>query len=99
MAAHAPGVQVVQGKIADGAPSGGPYDIVVIEGAVPDVPASIVAQLRPDTGKLVAIVTGPGRTNRAVLGSVGSGGFKPMALFDCGTPVLPSLKPAPAFVF
>ncbi len=51
----APGVSVVVGPLAAGWKSGAPYDLVLIEGAVADIPDAIAAQLRADTGRLVTV--------------------------------------------
>lgn len=99
LGSEAPGVNLVAGALAAGWPSGGPYDIVVIEGAVPEIPADIAKQVKADGGRLVAVIAGAGRTNQAVLAESLVGVLSAQPIFDCATPTLPSLRPAPEFVF
>ncbi|MFX7776432.1 hypothetical protein ABTJ98_20585, partial [Acinetobacter baumannii] len=55
------------GPLEAGAPASGPYDIVLIEGAVRQVPLAIVEQL-VDGGRLATIVAGaPGALGTAQL--------------------------------
>ncbi|MBL6618423.1 MAG: protein-L-isoaspartate O-methyltransferase [Reyranella sp.] len=87
------------GPLEAGAPGSGPYDIVLIEGAVRQVPPAIVEQL-VDGGRLATIVAGaPGALGTAQLfvkeGGVASG----RPLFDAGTPSLPGFAPPPRFTF
>lgn len=99
LAELAPGVTVVSGPLAAGSPAGGPYDVILIEGAVREIPPAIAQQLRVDGGRLVGVLTGPDRTSRAVLAEATPAGLRAAPIFDCATPLLPSLLPAPAFVF
>ncbi len=99
LGAEAPGVSLVTGPLAAGWPSGAPYDIILIEGAVREIPAAIAKQLKAEGGRLVAVIAGPGRTNQAVLAEATQFGLRAQPVFDCGTPALPSLLPAPEFVF
>jgi protein-L-isoaspartate(D-aspartate) O-methyltransferase len=97
---HAPGVSLVSGPLAAGWPSGGPYDIILLEGAVPAIPPALGSQLRADGGRLVGVLSGPsGRTGQAVLAEASVGGLRTRSAFDCATPLLPSFRPAPAFTF
>ncbi len=57
----APSVTLVSGSLPAGWPAGAPYDIILLDGAVPDVPAGLVGQLARDSGRLVTIL-GPGGT-------------------------------------
>ena len=98
------GIKLAEGKLVDGWKADAPYDIVLIDGAVEDVPAAIVAQVRVPSGRLVAIRAGSGRSGaggmgQAVLGEPAAGGLSFQAVFDCAAPVLPGLQRAPGFVF
>ncbi len=95
----APSVTVVSGPLAAGWPAGAPYDVILIEGAVPAVPPALPAQLRPETGRLLAVLSAERGSTRAVAGEVTSAGLSLKPIFDCGTPPLPSLKLAPEFQF
>lgn len=94
----APGVAVVTGPIAAGWTAAAPYDLIVIEGAVPEIPPALAEQLRNEGGRLVAVVRA-GRTGCAILAEATPFGLRAQPVFDCATPVLPSLVPAPAFQF
>jgi protein-L-isoaspartate(D-aspartate) O-methyltransferase len=95
----APGVNLVSGKLVSGWPSGAPYDVILIEGAVRDIPAALATQLRIGGGRLVGVLCGPGRTNQAILAEATTAGLRAQPMFDCGTPPLPMLLPAPVFRF
>jgi len=93
------GIQQVVGPMEAGAAASAPYDVILIEGAVRQVPQAIVDQL-VDGGRLATIVAGPdGALGTAQLfmkeGGVASG----RALFDAGTPTLPGFAPPPRFTF
>ncbi|MCC6716375.1 MAG: protein-L-isoaspartate O-methyltransferase [Acetobacteraceae bacterium] len=96
----APGVTLVEGSLAEGWKAAAPYDIVLIEGAVPEIPAAILAQLRGDGGRLVTVLKPDVRVGRAVLcNNAGGGRMEPQPVFDCAIPILPMLQRAPGFVF
>ena len=48
---------VVEGDLARGAPEAGPFDVILLNGSVPEVPDSLLSQLK-EGGRLVAVVTG-----------------------------------------
>lgn len=95
----APTAAVVVGPLAAGWPSGAPYDVILVEGALHDIPAAIASQLRSEGGRLVTVLCGPGRTSQGVLAEATLGGLRAQPFFDCGTPPIPSLLPAPVFEF
>lgn len=92
-------VTVVEGKLAEGCAARGPYDIIVIEGAVRAVPASLMAQLRPGSGRVSHVREGRGLASQILLAQMTPGGLVGREMADCALPALPSLRPAPAFVF
>jgi protein-L-isoaspartate(D-aspartate) O-methyltransferase len=94
-----PGVNLVSGPLAAGWPSHGPYDLVLIEGAVPEIPSALVPQIRHETGRILAAIGAPGRITQAVLGEATAVGLSCAPLFDCATHPLPSLRKAPVFTF
>jgi protein-L-isoaspartate(D-aspartate) O-methyltransferase len=98
-----PSVVIVDGRLVDGAPDGAPYDVVIIEGAVEDVPARIAAQVKPVDGRLLTIKHIQGRVSQAVIGERAPGdaesGLSFQPLFDCATPLLPSMRRVAGFVF
>lgn len=94
-----PDVAIVSGPLAAGWPSGAPYDLILIEGAVPSIPPALARQLNHDGGRLVAVTRGGSRVGQAVLAEPTPAGLRAQAVFDCATPPIPSLLPAPPFVF
>jgi protein-L-isoaspartate(D-aspartate) O-methyltransferase len=99
LAELAPGVRVVIGSLAAGWPQGKPYDIILIEGAVQDIPSALEGQLRADMGRLVAVRSAVGSMGSAVLAEPTPLGLRAQPIFDCATPPLPSLLPKPTFTF
>ncbi|MBV9782570.1 MAG: protein-L-isoaspartate O-methyltransferase [Acidisphaera sp.] len=99
LAEYAPGVSLVSGPLAAGWPGGAPWDIILIEGAVPAVPSDIAGQVRPGSGRLITVLASAARTGRAVVAEATPAGLTTRAVFDCATPVLPPLVPPPAFTF
>jgi len=96
---EAPGVSLVSGPLASGWPARAPYDLVLIEGAVPEVPPALAEQTRQETGRILAAIHGPGRVTQAVMAEVTPVGVSCAPLFDCATPPIPSLRKAPVFSF
>jgi protein-L-isoaspartate(D-aspartate) O-methyltransferase len=99
LAAEAPGVALVAGKLAAGWPDRAPYDLILIEGAVREIPPAIAMQLRPVTGRLVTVRRTETHIAQAVLAEAGAAGLRAQPAFDCATPLLTALLPAPRFVF
>jgi protein-L-isoaspartate(D-aspartate) O-methyltransferase len=99
LAGEALGVTLVSGKLSEGWPSQAPYDLILIEGAVRDIPAAIAAQLRPGTGRLVTVIRIASHIGQAVLAEPSTTGLRAQPAFDCAAPLIPSLLPAPGFVF
>ena len=97
----APGVAVVRGPLAAGWPGGAPYDCILVEGAVEEIPAVLGEQLRPGGGRLTAVLRQSGGPGRGVLAerSGQTTVLRAVPEFDCNTPMLPSLRPAAAFTF
>lgn len=95
----APSVSLVSGPLAAGWAAGAPYDLIVIEGGVTEIPVALAGQLRNEGGRLVAVIRGTGRTGYAVLAEATPAGLRAQPVFDCATPALPSLLPAPEFQF
>ena len=66
--------------------------MILIEGAVRDIPPAIGEQLHRETGRLVAIRTGSGAgICQAVLAEATPAGLRPQPMFDCATAPIPSL--------
>ena len=95
----APRVSVVEGPLAAGWAAGAQYDIILLEGAVRAIPAALGKQLRLDGGRLVTVRAGRGQSGKAVLAEATPAGLRAQPVFDCATPLIPSLLPEPGFVF
>lgn len=89
-------IEQLIGPLAAGAPAGAPYDVVLIEGAIREIPVEILAQLA-DGGRLTTVMAGaPGVAHLVVKeGGVASG----RPIFDAGTPELPGFQPPQRFAF
>jgi protein-L-isoaspartate(D-aspartate) O-methyltransferase len=99
LAQEAPGVTLASGPLSAGWPGHAPYDMILIEGAVPEVPPALAAQLHQETGRLLTAICCEGRATRAVQAELTGGSLGMTAIFDCNTPPIPSLRRAPVFEF
>jgi protein-L-isoaspartate(D-aspartate) O-methyltransferase len=90
-------VAVRTAAAADGDPSDGPYDVIVVNGATEIVPERLFGQLQ-DGGRLVGVFA-TSQPQRATLVTRSHGDFGHRALFDAAAPVLPGMERVPAFVF
>jgi len=88
---------IVQGGLTEGAKAKGPYDVVVIEGAVESVPDSLLGQLA-EGGRLAAIVNENGQ-GRARLYVREKGGVGSRMDFDASVPLLAGFRKVVGFVF
>ncbi len=98
--ARADEARIIEAPVTAGHPAGGPYDAILIEGEVPEVPAAIADQLA-EGGRLATVLAAARRnaSSRAVLGRRLGGTFTLNDAFDCATPALPAFRPTPGFVF
>jgi len=90
-------VAVVVGSLTAGWPSEGPYDAILVSGAVADHPAVLLDQLK-DGGRLAAVRV-DGETSRAVLWQRSGANVASRTLFDATAPILPGFERKPEFVF
>ncbi len=92
---HADNVILHQGPLAAGAAEHGPYDAILIEGGVEEVPEEILGQLK-DGGRIACLFVenalGTVRVGHKLDGAV-SWRFA----FNAGAPVLPGFERAPSF--
>jgi len=92
---------VIKGPLTEGHPASAPYDVIVINGAVAEVPQTLLDQLA-DGGRLVAVVAynhqiarlGQARLYRRTGGTVSC-----VSLFEAAARVLPGFEFKPRFVF
>lgn len=95
----APSVSLVSGPLAAGWPAGAPYDMILVEGSVPRIPAALDQQLRADRGRLATVLSDRPGVGQAVLAEPTGAGLSSRPIFDCATPAVPALVPKPGFVF
>jgi protein-L-isoaspartate(D-aspartate) O-methyltransferase len=90
-------VAVVTGPLAAGFADEGPYDAILLNGAVPEVPMGLLDQLK-DGGRLVAVISdnifGTATQWRRL-----SATFPSRPIFDAGAPPLPGFARKVQFVF
>jgi protein-L-isoaspartate(D-aspartate) O-methyltransferase len=91
-------VKVVEGRLESGDSADGPFDVIVLEGRVGEVPQALIDQLA-DGGRLVAVV-GEAELAKACVFSRSGPAVASRAVFDAAVAPLPGFrKVAPAFVF
>jgi protein-L-isoaspartate(D-aspartate) O-methyltransferase len=91
------GVTVVDGPLEAGHPKGAPYDQILVDGAIEDIPESLIAQLA-DGGRLGTALTDRGVT-RLVVGRKSGIAFGYLSVADSGVPALPGFSRPKAFTF
>lgn len=92
-----PNVTVVRGDLAAGVPAKAPFDVILIDGAVNEIPIALKQQLR-DGGRLVAVVRS-GPVGRATLVTRIGDAWGSRTDFDLIMAYLPEFAPQPKFVF
>lgn len=96
-AVGATNVTVVEGALETAGKSKGPYDVIVIEGTVEQVPDALFGQLKPE-GTLVALLAQAGRPAVAHLFARSGKGIASRAVFDAQLPPL-AARQDDGFVF
>ncbi len=90
-------VVVVNGPLVKGYPSEAPYDVVIIEGSVDQVPGTLFDQLK-DGGRL-AVVVGAGNAGKAMLYGKNDGIVSGRRAFNSAVKPLPSFEKVAEFEF
>lgn len=90
-------VVFVEGQLSEGNPRQAPYDVILIDGGVEEVPEAIQRQLA-EGGRLVTVKR-RGPVGRAVLMINRGGVVSSRVLFDAAVPLLPGFAREPGFVF
>jgi protein-L-isoaspartate(D-aspartate) O-methyltransferase len=96
-AAREQGVETVAGPLAGGWKKDGPYDHILIDGAVEYIPDAIVDQLT-DGGRLGAALIDRG-ISRLIVGRKVGNAFGFLSVADAGAPSLPGFSRPKAFTF
>lgn len=91
-------VAVLVGKHAEGCPGQGPFNVILINGSVAEVPREITDQLA-DGGRLVTVLSKNGRMGRAVVYRRFGDTVSHRVLFDAATPQLPGFESQEGFQF
>lgn len=89
---------VIQDPLGDGYPKQAPYNVIVLQGAVAEVPQTIRDQLA-DGGRLVAVIRKDEGMGRATLMQRSGEVVSSRILFDAATPSLPGFEREERFVF
>ncbi len=97
LAQVAPQVSVVIGDLKAGFPQNSPYDVILVDGAVSELPNGLKPQLA-DGGRLVCIVR-EGPVGRATLVTRSGDSYGSRQEFDAMTPMLAGFEKQPKFVF
>jgi protein-L-isoaspartate(D-aspartate) O-methyltransferase len=84
-----------QGPLAEGAAQHGPYDAIMIEGAVAEMPAGLLAQLK-DGGRIACLFM-EGALGVVRIGYKLDGGISWRFAFNASAPVLPGFEKQAAF--
>lgn len=90
-------VAVMTGALNAGWAAEGPYDLILINGSVDEIPAALAAQVK-EGGRLVAVV-GHGGAGRATVFTKVGGELGARVAFNAAVPALPGFKAAPSFTF
>jgi protein-L-isoaspartate(D-aspartate) O-methyltransferase len=96
-AVGAANVRVIQGGLAQGYPAGAPYDVILIDGAVEQIPEALLAQLA-EGGRLVTVIQ-QGAQGRATVFLRQDGHVGHRAAFDAAAPILAGFRQPAGFVF
>ena len=98
LGAHAVDNAVVQaGPLAEGVPEHGPFDAILIEGAIEVLPEALADQLK--LGGRIAAIFAEGAGGQARLGLRTGQGIVWRRIFDATAPVLPGFAATKAFEF
>lgn len=91
------GVTLVEGPLEAGHAAGAPYDVLIVDGAVEQLPDALVAQVRIG-GRVVAGVIDRG-VSRLAYGRRSEGGFALLPFADVDCVVLPGFARPRSFTF
>jgi protein-L-isoaspartate(D-aspartate) O-methyltransferase len=87
---------IVVGPPEQGWPSQAPYDVILIDGMVAELPDRLTEQLA-ERGRLVTIEAGKGRCGTAMLYLRSAGSVSGRPLFDASAPLLAGFEAKPVF--
>lgn len=91
------GIAAIEGALGAGHRKAAPYQHILIDGAIEDIPDALITQLT-DGGRLgAALVDGP--VTRLIVGRKAGSAFGHLSIGDAGVPRLPGFARPPAFTF
>ncbi|WP_375282300.1 protein-L-isoaspartate O-methyltransferase [Pseudooctadecabacter sp.] len=88
---------VFEGALAEGAAKNGPYDVIMVQGAVEDIPAALLDQIK-EGGRMIAIFA-EGALGEVRIGRKIDGAVNWRMAFNAGAPVLSGFAKEAAFSF
>jgi protein-L-isoaspartate(D-aspartate) O-methyltransferase len=91
------GAELVEGPLTEGHAAGAPYDFILIDGAIEQVPQAIVDQMA-DGGEMALALVEDGVTRLSV-GRVVGGAFGTTAFSDAAAALLPGFSRPRGFIF
>jgi protein-L-isoaspartate(D-aspartate) O-methyltransferase len=83
--------------LREGWKKGAPFDVILLDGAVEEIPATLVKQLTAE-GRLAGAIVDRGVT-RLVVGRAAGGSFGLRSLADADVDILPGFERPRAFTF
>lgn len=92
------GISVQTGALTEGWAAGAPYDLILIDGMVAELPVALSGQLA-DHGRLVTVQSQDGRCGAGMLYRKAGGAMSGRVLFEATTGYLPGFAPQPVFAF
>ncbi len=91
------GVRTIQGPLEDGAPEEGPFDLILIDGQIEDLPDALVGQLK--VGGRLGVCLLEGGVPRLMAGTRSIHGFGLKSFADSSMASLPGFARPRAFTF
>ncbi len=90
-------VAVIEGALAEGSAKHGPYDVILLQGAVEHMPETLIDQLKE--GGRIAAIFNEGTLGVARIGYKIDNAISWRFAFNAGAPVLPGFEKGRAFLF
>lgn len=88
---------VIEGDLAEGVPGQGPFDVIIVQGAVAEPSPAWIEQLAE--GGRLAVIERDGVVGRAMIYTKARGVTGERAVFDAAPPYLPGFEPVSSFEF
>jgi protein-L-isoaspartate(D-aspartate) O-methyltransferase len=93
--------EIVGAALERGHAAGAPYDVILVNGSVPEPPQDLLSQLK-EGGRLAVVLSGganSGTEGKAYLFVKVAGEASGLPHFDAGARLLPGFLPVPSFTF